>query len=438
MLRWVSDRRHSYLSTLRQTPAEGFADFEHDLRRTGLLSRPELKWSGRGWRGLETRPAKKNYSNNDMTKQLTMYDHIVPVDLGPRSYDIVINAGGISQAGSLLASWLKLDTAKGLRVLVVADSEVYKGPGRAVERSLEAAGAEFRSAIVPSGEQSKSYVHTQALYDELVEMTADRKTLVVAVGGGVTGDLAGFVAATYARGLRFVQVPTTLLSMVDSSVGGKTGINHPRGKNLIGAFHQPVGVIIDLETLTTLPDREYRSGLAEVVKYGVILDDEFFTYLEHNVAGLNSRDPEVLRHVIARSCILKADVVRQDEYETTGMRAVLNYGHTFGHAFEALAGYSALLHGEAVSIGMICASRLAESLGRISTDDTRRQKKLLAALHLPVAVPVDLQNRHDEIVQCMMLDKKTEGRELRFVLPTRIGHVEIVRGILPDVALRCL
>ena len=230
-----------------------------------------------------------------MTKHQTTFDRIVSVDLGSRSYDIVINAGGMSHVGTLLTKWLKLEAAKDLRVLLIADAAVYKEHGRAVERSLEAAGVEVRSAIVPSGEQSKSYAQTQALYDQLVDMTADRKTLVVAVGGGVTGDLAGFVAATYARGLRFVQVPTTLLSMVDSSVGGKTGINHPRGKNLIGAFHQPVGVIIDLETLSTLPDREYRSGLAEVVKYGVILDAEFFEYLERNVAGLNSRDSEVMR-----------------------------------------------------------------------------------------------------------------------------------------------
>lgn len=373
-----------------------------------------------------------------MTKQLTMYDRIVPVNLDSRSYDIVINAGAKSQAGSLLAGWLKLDSAKGLRVLMVADSGVYKEHGRAVENSLESAGAEVRSTIVPSGELSKSYAQTHALYDQLVDMTADRKTIVVAVGGGVTGDLAGFVAATYARGLRFVQVPTTLLSMVDSSVGGKTGINHPRGKNLIGAFHQPVGVIIDLETLKTLPDREYRSGLAEVVKYGVILDEEFFAYLENNVVGLNSRDPEVLRHVVARSCELKADVVRQDEFETSGLRAILNYGHTFGHAFEALAGYGALLHGEAVSIGMICASRLAEFLGRITDVDTRRQKKLLSELKLPVSVPSDLRDRQDDIVACMMLDKKTEGRELRFVLPSRIGHVEVVRGIQAETAMKCL
>ena len=379
-----------------------------------------------------------HYQSTSMTAPISAWERIVPVNLGSRSYDIVIKEGIISQAGSLLTSWLKPDTAKSQRVLLIADVAVFDVHGAAVQRSLELAGAEVRSAIVPSGEQTKSWAQTQTLYDHLVDMTADRKTLVVAVGGGVTGDLAGFVAATYARGLRFVQVPTTLLSMVDSSVGGKTGINHPRGKNLIGAFHQPLGVIIDLATLKTLPDREYRSGLAEVVKYGVILDEVFFSFLEQNIAGLDSRDPDVLRHVIARSCELKADVVRQDEYETTGLRAVLNYGHTFGHAFEALAGYGALLHGEAVSIGMICASRLAELLGRITPDDTRRQSDLLSALNLPIEVPSDLRNRPEDILRCMMLDKKTERGELRFVLPSRIGHVETVRGILPDIALRCL
>lgn len=376
--------------------------------------------------------------STSMTAPISAWERIVPVHLGSRSYDIVINEGGTSQAGSLVAGWLQQSTAMGLRVLLIADETVFDTHGLAVQRSLEASGAEVRSATVPSGEKSKSYAQTQALYDHLVDMTADRKTLVFAVGGGVTGDLAGFVAATYARGLRFVQVPTTLLSMVDSSVGGKTGINHPRGKNLIGAFHQPLGVIIDLSTLKSLPDREYRSGLAEVVKYGVILDEAFFAFLEKNIAGLNSRATDVLRHVIARSCELKADVVRQDEFETTGQRAVLNYGHTFGHAFEALAGYGALLHGEAVSIGMVCASRLAESLGRLLPDDVRRQRDLLSALKLPVTVPAEMQNRRDEIVGCMMLDKKTEGRELRFVLPSRIGHVETVRGVSPDIALRCL
>lgn len=373
-----------------------------------------------------------------MNSPATSWDRIVHVSLGTRSYDIVINEGCTSAAGHAIAEWLHQADAKGLRFLIVADATVQAIHGAAIQKSLIEAGAEVRLATVPSGEQSKSYEQTHQLYDQLVDMAADRRTIVVAVGGGVTGDLAGFVAATYARGLRFVQVPTTLLSMVDSSVGGKTGINHPRGKNLIGAFHQPMGVLIDLNTLRTLPDREYRSGLAEVVKYGVIQDAEFFAYLEANVDGLNQREPSVMRHVVGRSCELKADVVRQDEFETLGLRAILNYGHTFAHAFEALSGYGTLLHGEAVSIGMICASRLAESLGRITATDTARQVALLTALKLPVTVPDDLKNRPDEIASCMMLDKKTEGRELRFVLPSRMGHVETVKGISPEQALRCL
>ena len=373
-----------------------------------------------------------------MTLRDTPPTGIVHVSLGSRSYDIVISSGGTSTAGNALAGWLQLSGLNGIRCLLVADAAIERTHGDAVRSSLESAGAEIRTAIVPSGEQSKSYEQTAMLYDQLVDMAADRKTIVVAVGGGVTGDLSGFVAATYARGLRFVQIPTTLLAMVDSSVGGKTGINHPRGKNLIGAFHQPIGVLIDPSTLATLPDREFRSGLAEVVKYGVILDAEFFGYLETNIDRLNSRDADVLRHVVARSCELKAEVVRQDEFETTGLRAVLNYGHTFGHAFEALAGYGSLLHGEAVSIGMICASRLAVSMGRITAAETQRQESLLSALKLPVSVPPDLRQRPDDIVQSMMLDKKTEGRELRFILPSRIGHVETVKGISPEQAIRSL
>ncbi len=369
---------------------------------------------------------------------MTCPDHrqtdTVHVQLGSRSYDIEIG-GSTSAAGATLAGWLHLSGLNGIRILLVSDAAVGRNHGETVRNSLLIEGADVSIAIVPSGEQSKSYEQVTRLYDHLVEIAADRKTIVVTVGGGVTGDLAGFVAATYARGLRFVQVPTTLLAMVDSSVGGKTGINHPRGKNLIGAFHQPIGVLIDPATLATLPDREYRSGLAEVVKYGVILDTALFEYLEANVDGLNSRDPAIVRYIVARSCELKAEVVRHDELETTGLRAALNYGHTFAHAFEAMSGYGSLLHGEAVSIGMICASRLAETLGRLAPADTQRQQALLEALHLPVVVPTDLRNRADEIIAAMMLDKKTEGRELRFILPTRIGHVEIVKGVTPEQAV---
>ncbi|MEZ6121571.1 MAG: 3-dehydroquinate synthase [Planctomycetaceae bacterium] len=362
----------------------------------------------------------------------------VRVSLESRSYDISIGAGQLASIGRLSRDWLKRPADQPLKAFVVTDSNVLQPHANSVKTALKESGADVRVVCVKAGEASKSLKETSDLYDELVDFRADRKTVVCAVGGGVVGDLAGWVAATYNRGLSFVQVPTTLLAMVDSSVGGKTGINHPKGKNLIGAFHQPAGVLIDTDTLKTLPDREYRSGLAEVIKYGVILDADFFAWLEQNIAGLNSRDETALSHLIARSCELKADVVTQDERETTGLRAVLNYGHTYGHAFEALSGYGALLHGEAVSIGMVCAARLARSLNRITDSDVQRQIDLLTAVGLPVAVPESLLDRSQDILNCMQLDKKTVAGDLKFILPDRIGHVETVGGIHQDIVVRCL
>ena len=363
---------------------------------------------------------------------------IVHVDLGSRSYDISIGAGNLSEVGTLTRTWLKLSDGTPLKCFVVTDTNVLQPYANAVKNSLTAAGAQVRVICVNPGEGSKSIAEASDLYNELVDFKADRKTVVIAVGGGVIGDLAGFVAATYARGLRFVQVPTTLLAMVDSSVGGKTGVNHPKGKNLIGAFHQPAGVMIDTDVLSSLPDRDYRSGLAEVVKYGVILDAKFFDYLEANVSAINERNAEKLRHMVARSCELKAHVVKEDEYETTGLRAILNYGHTYAHAFEALAGYGELLHGEAVSIGMICGSRLAKSLGRIGDAEVQRQINLLSALNLPVEVPEGFQSKHAEVLDCMQLDKKTVAGDLKFVLPDRIGHVETIGGIRGEQVTACL
>jgi 3-dehydroquinate synthase len=357
--------------------------------------------------------------------------HQVSVELGSRSYEICIGEGILSDVPPLLGN----DSS---RFLVVTDDIVCGLHGQTVLDALLKSGAEGTMVSVAAGEQSKSLDTLSTLYDELIKLSANRRTTIVAVGGGVVGDLAGFLAATYARGLPFVQVPTTLLAMVDSSVGGKTGINHAKGKNLIGAFHQPQGVLVDTATLSTLPDREYRSGLAEVIKYGVIMDEEFFIWLEDNIAGMINRDADVLAHIVARCCELKADVVRDDEFETTGLRAILNYGHTFAHAFEALAGYGALLHGEAVSIGMICASRLAVRLGRIPAEATDRQMALLKAVDLPVDVRDEQLNRQPDIVNCMLLDKKTVDGQLRFILPDRIGHVETVEGISAEVALECL
>ena len=248
--------------------------------------------------------------------------------------------------------------------------------------------------------------------------------------GGVVGDLAGFIAASFARGIDFYQVPTTLLAQVDSSVGGKVGINLPGAKNMVGAFWQPQHVTIDTSVLATLPDREYRAGLAEVVKYGVILDEKFFSYLEENIDGCNERTDEDLRYIIARCCQLKADVVQADERETTGLRAVLTYGHTFGHALEAVTKYGQFLHGEAISIGMLCASRLAASLGLIDSSLTDRQHKLLTSLKLPTEMP-DLD--HQPILEAMSRDKKVEHGKLRFILPTKIGHVQLVDDVDTDL-----
>jgi 3-dehydroquinate synthase len=285
-------------------------------------------------------------------------------------------------------------------------------------------GIQATLAVVPPGETSKSLGRAADLYDELVRLRADRHTAVVAVGGGVIGDLAGFVAATYARGLPLVMVPTTLLAMVDSAVGGKVGVNHPRAKNIIGAFHQPVGVWIDTEALGTLPPREVRCGLAEVIKYGVIRDPQFFAFLEENADAIEAGDPSVLRHVVAVSCRLKADVVSKDEREETGLRAILNFGHTIGHAVEAVAGYGgAIQHGEAVAIGMAAEARLAERLGWIEPGTTARLIALIERFGLPSAIPPTLDA--DALIDAMGRDKKNQRGQTRFILPRALGRVEL-------------
>ena len=346
----------------------------------------------------------------------------VRVKLGQRSYDIALASGNLAGFGPFARAALQ----KARLALVVSDTNTRQH-ALAVEQALKAADFGTALASVPAGEESKSQAELSRLYDALYDLAADRSTAVVAVGGGVVGDLAGFAAASYNRGLPLLMVPTTLLAMVDSSVGGKTGINHPKGKNLIGAFHQPAGVWIDAASLDTLPEREFLSGLAEVVKYGVILDVQFFRWLEDNAAAVRARDPKALLPVIARSCQLKAEVVEKDEREETGLRAVLNYGHTFAHAFETVGGYGAWLHGEAVAAGMMCASRLAEKLGMITGDLTRRQKVLLDAFDLPTAPKPGWDT--DALIAVMRRDKKAAAGKLRFILPTRIGEVTLVGDI---------
>lgn len=389
---------------------------------------------------------------------IASHETLVHVDLGPRRYDIPIVSHRLDHAAEWLTHWwIERDGMSSMTckqppptgsvwlveqkhpaagsALIVTDSNVASSHATTVRNSLLAHGWRCETEVLPAGEPSKSLDVVTRVYDKLIAMQADRRTLIVAVGGGVVGDAAGFIAATYTRGLPFVQVPTTLLAAVDSSVGGKTGVNHPQAKNMIGAFYQPIGVLIDTAVLETLPDREYRAGLAEVVKYGVILDAEFFAYLEHHVDAIHARRPDVLRHLIARSCRLKADVVERDEFEATGLRAVLNYGHTFGHAFEALCGYGQLLHGEAVSIGMVYASRLAERRGLIDNGFVSRQRSLLEALQLPVALPAGVRIATEDILARMKLDKKTVSGSLRFVLPTRLGEVKTF-GDIPEADVR--
>ncbi len=345
----------------------------------------------------------------------------VEVKLGRRSYTIEIGTGNLSALGQRASDWCRLSHA-----VLITDQNVESPHAQQAAESLVEAGAQVDVLVVEAGEETKSVDAAAGLWDQLLAIGADRKTVVVAVGGGVVGDLAGFVAATYARGLSLVQVPTTLLAQVDSSVGGKVGINLAGAKNMVGAFWQPAGVLIDTGVLSTLPDREYRAGLAEVVKYGVILDADFFAYLENHTTDLARRDAATLEYVITACCRLKADVVEADEREETGLRAVLNYGHTFCHALETVTRYSQYLHGEAVAIGMLCASRLAERLGRVDAAFTERQRKLLDALGLPVDFP---NIQHDPLLAAMARDKKVEHGRLRFVLPTRMGHVELVDDV---------
>ncbi|MFC3337242.1 3-dehydroquinate synthase [Paracandidimonas soli] len=296
--------------------------------------------------------------------------------------------------------------------------------------ALESTGKRVIRVELPDGEQYKDWQTLNLIFDALLQNRLDRKAVLVALGGGVIGDIVGFAAACYMRGVRFVQVPTTVLAQVDSSVGGKTAVNHPLGKNMIGAFYQPVAVEIDTDVLNTLPDREVSAGLAEVIKYGLIMDPAFFEWCEANADALRRRDPQAMAHAIVRSCELKAQVVSADERES-GLRAILNFGHTFGHAIEAGLGYGQWLHGEAVGCGMIQAAELSARVLGLPADSVARVRSLVEAIGCPVAPP-DLGT--DRWIDLMQVDKKTEGGQLRFVLLPRIGEAR--SQAVPDADLR--
>ena len=347
----------------------------------------------------------------------------IEVSLGSRSYPIYL---GKAEQGELAAAIHSLAPTPS-KAMIVYDNSVEHIAVK-IARELGIDPADGLLIDVPSGEESKSILHLEYLWKRLLRCGADRKAIVLAVGGGVIGDLAGFAAATWNRGLRLIQVPTTLLAMVDSSVGGKTGINLPEAKNVIGAFWQPTMVWSDLTSLTSLPTREFRSGLAEVVKYGVILDEEFFKFLEDEADAILSRNEEALAQIIRRSCVLKAQVVAQDELETTGLRAILNYGHTFGHAIESLTDYGTLLHGEAVAIGMTMAGHLAAILQRWKTSSLDRQTRLLERFGLPTQMGGEIAAvcTEDRMIEAMSRDKKNAYGQLHLILPSRIGAVQIV------------
>jgi 3-dehydroquinate synthase len=342
---------------------------------------------------------------------------IVKVPLGSRSYDIKIGAGLLARLGRECAR-----LALSRRCVVISDRNVAPRYGQAAREALAKAGLTAALITIPAGETAKSLKTLEACYDQLAAQRLERKSFIIALGGGVVGDLAGFVAATYLRGLPFVQVPTTLLAQVDSSVGGKVGLNLKTGKNLVGAFHQPRLVLCDLDTLASLPLREYRAGLAEVIKYGIIYDAGLFRRLERDLPRLLRREPRTLAAVVARCCEIKADVVRQDETES-GLRAILNFGHTIGHALEAISHYGKYLHGEAIAIGQVAAAKLSAQVLGLPAQDLERIERIFQRAGLPTHVKLNALHRQ-RLLAAMRLDKKVSSGEIKFVLARRIGAVE--------------
>jgi 3-dehydroquinate synthase len=339
----------------------------------------------------------------------------VNVELGDRAYPIHIGTGLIGQT-ELFAPHIA-----GGSVAIVTNTTVEPLYGDALRRALAPLGKKVTTVVLPDGEAYKNWETLNLIFDALLTERADRKTTLIALGGGVIGDMTGFAAASYMRGVPFIQVPTTLLAQVDSSVGGKTGINHPLGKNMIGAFYQPQAVIADIGALQTLPPRELAAGIAEVIKTGAIADREFFEWIEGNITALNACNAEALAHAVKRSCEIKASVVAADEREG-GLRAILNFGHTFGHAIEAGLGYGEWLHGEAVGCGMVMAADLSVRLGRLDEASRKRLVRLIEVAKLPVKAPALGAERY---IDLMKVDKKAEAGEIKFILLEHFGQTQI-------------
>jgi 3-dehydroquinate synthase len=348
----------------------------------------------------------------------------VTIELGDRSYPIAIGPGLLESP----STWESLPRAAA--ALIVSNTAVAPLYAQRLQQQLRARFAAVHTVVLPDGEEHKNWQTLNLVFDALLQHGCDRKTVLFALGGGVVGDMTGFAAACYMRGVPFVQVPTTLLAQVDSSVGGKTAINHPLGKNMIGAFYQPQLVVCDLDTLATLPDREFSAGLAEVIKYGPIADTAFLSWIEDHLERLLAREPQAVAYAVRRSCEIKAWVVGQDEREA-GLRAILNFGHTFGHAIEAGMGYGRWLHGEAVGCGMVMALELSVRLGLVGADYARRLTSLIERARLPARGPALGVDRYLEL---MRLDKKAEGGEIRFVVIEAPGRAAVRPA--PDAVVR--
>lgn len=362
---------------------------------------------------------------------------IITVPLPDRSYPVIVAADGLVHLGSWLVGGETAALKPKQRILLVSNPAIFKHYGQSVVESLKQSGYEVRHHLLPPGERYKTLGSIQKIYDAALDFRLERQSAMVALGGGVIGDMTGFAAATWLRGIPFVQVPTSLLAMVDASIGGKTGVNHPQGKNLIGAFHQPRLVLIAPPVLKTLPAREFRAGMAEVIKYGVIWDADLFATLEAapRLDQYRYVSQDLLHTILTRSCQAKADVVSQDEKES-GLRAILNYGHTIGHAVESLMHYKGVNHGEAVAIGMVAAGHIAEALEFWSAADNARQLALLQKAGLPTQLPQGLD--FEAMLTTLQADKKVQDGRVRFVMPRGLGSAFVTSDITRPVILEAL
>jgi 3-dehydroquinate synthase len=355
----------------------------------------------------------------EIIELLGLHCEKVNVELKERSYEILVGRKTLQRLGCRVIEF------RPSRIGIVSNKTIFSLFSDIVLKSLNSSGLKAEVFLIPDGEEYKDLLWANYLYGELLNHTFDRDSLLIALGGGVVGDITGFVASTYMRGIKYIQVPTTLLSQVDSSVGGKTGVNHPLGKNMIGTFYQPSLVLVDVDTLKTLPQREFISGMAEIIKYGVIADRNLFDSLEHERADIVHLG-DVLIHIIKRSCEIKAGIVSKDEREA-GLRTILNYGHTIGHAIETVTDYRRFLHGEAITLGMCAAARLAVHMNVFNRDEADRVKRLIELFRLPTTIPEDVDTSH--LIDTMGLDKKAKAGRLRFVLPEKIGQVRIEENI---------